>query len=170
MESVNKPEFVANVKTVIVGAGPATLGLFCNAKKTNQLKQLCEGGIAILEKGSSFGGGNLQHYLINSNTSSDGFLQCLYGHQDKHKRRSRSNDKAEAKKDKKRNRTISPRGAKNENMMIDPIYQEKLKKDEKWQELYLTLRKPLDCFKSLHAERNPMFRMMKEYTSNVVPL
>ena len=35
-------------------------------------------GIAIIEKGMSFGGGNLQNYGINSNTSANGFIKCLY--------------------------------------------------------------------------------------------
>ena len=35
-------------------------------------------GIAILEKGLSFGGGSLQNYGLNSNTSANGFLKCLY--------------------------------------------------------------------------------------------
>lgn len=46
---------------VFVGAGPSTLGIMCNALKTNRLKDLVlqEGGVAILDQGSSFGGGAL---------------------------------------------------------------------------------------------------------------
>jgi ribulose 1,5-bisphosphate synthetase/thiazole synthase len=49
------------VNILIVGAGPATLGLFCNALKTNRLKNLVmeDGGVAVLEMGQSFGGGSL---------------------------------------------------------------------------------------------------------------
>lgn len=65
---------------MIVGAGPATLGLFCNALKTNRLKNLVmeEGGVAVLEMGQSFGGGSLQFYGINSNTSANGFIKCAF--------------------------------------------------------------------------------------------
>ena len=35
-------------------------------------------GIAILEQGEGFGGGQLQEYGINSNTSANGFLKCTY--------------------------------------------------------------------------------------------
>ena len=102
---------------MIVGAGPATLGLLCNAIKTNRyvnissffiwrielilflkpililkvfniliysnLNRLSElvasgQGIAILEKGLCFGGGDLQNFGINSNTSSNSFLKATY--------------------------------------------------------------------------------------------
>jgi len=35
-------------------------------------------GIAILETGLAFGGGCLQHYGINSNTSANGFIKCTF--------------------------------------------------------------------------------------------
>jgi hypothetical protein len=35
-------------------------------------------GIAILEQGLALGGGNLQHFGLNSNTSANGFIKCLY--------------------------------------------------------------------------------------------
>jgi len=45
----------------------------------NRLSQLLDGdGIAILESGLSFGGGCLQNFGLNSNTSSNGFIKCLY--------------------------------------------------------------------------------------------
>ena len=34
-------------------------------------------GIAILDQGISFGGGQLLHYGINSNTSAISFLKCI---------------------------------------------------------------------------------------------
>ena len=69
-----------SVNIVFVGAGPSTLGLMCNALKTNRLKDLVtqDGGIAILDSGTSFGGGALQHFGINSNTSANGFIKCTY--------------------------------------------------------------------------------------------
>lgn len=35
-------------------------------------------GIAILDQGLSFGGGALQNFGVNSNTSANGFIKCLY--------------------------------------------------------------------------------------------
>jgi len=71
---------VTVVDVLIVGGGPAALGLLCNCLKNERLEKLVKtgNGIAILERGTAFGGGDLQHFLINSNTSSDGFLHCLY--------------------------------------------------------------------------------------------
>lgn len=70
--------FVADI--VIVGGGPATLALLCNAAKTNRLNDLVNSGdsIAILEAGLSLGGGALGNFAINSNTSANGFLRCLH--------------------------------------------------------------------------------------------
>jgi hypothetical protein len=34
--------------------------------------------IAVLEMGLNFGGGNLQNFGINSNTSANGFIKSLY--------------------------------------------------------------------------------------------
>ena len=47
--------------TLIVGAGPAALGLLCNAKKAQKLDSLVKqgNGLAILEAGSTLGGGAL---------------------------------------------------------------------------------------------------------------
>ena len=47
--------------TLIVGAGPGALGILCNAKKYSTLEKLVnhDKGIAILEQGNTFGGGNL---------------------------------------------------------------------------------------------------------------
>ena len=35
-------------------------------------------GLAIIEQSLNFGGGNLQNFGINSNTSANGFIKCLY--------------------------------------------------------------------------------------------
>ena len=35
-------------------------------------------GLAIIEQGLNFGGGSLQNFGINSNTSANGFIKCLY--------------------------------------------------------------------------------------------
>ena len=39
---------------------------------------MTDGGIAILDQGSSFGGGALASFGINSNTSANGFIKCSY--------------------------------------------------------------------------------------------
>jgi hypothetical protein len=48
--------------------------------KTNRLHELVStgDGIAILEQGLCFGGGDLGDYGINSNTSANGFIKCTY--------------------------------------------------------------------------------------------
>ena len=83
---------IIEVDVLVAGGGPATLGMLCNAAKTNRLKSLVTqgNGIAILEKDYTLGGGSLQKYIINSNTSADGFLQCLYGDAKKDSKRSKS--------------------------------------------------------------------------------
>lgn len=44
-----------------------------------RLNELLQGdGVAFLDAGLSFGGGQLAHYGINSNTSGGGFLKCTY--------------------------------------------------------------------------------------------
>lgn len=65
---------------VFVGAGPATFGLITNAIKTNRLNELASSGdgIAILEQGLTFGGGDLVNFGINSNTSASGFIKCCH--------------------------------------------------------------------------------------------
>lgn len=64
---------------MIIGGGPASLGLLVNAVKTNRLNELMQGdGIAIVDSGLNFGGGILGKYGINSNTSGGGFLKCTY--------------------------------------------------------------------------------------------
>jgi len=35
-------------------------------------------GLAVLEAGMTLGGGELQHFGVNSNTSARGFLKCAY--------------------------------------------------------------------------------------------
>ena len=76
MDQLRKGSII-HVGTVVVGGGPATLGMLCNAMKNDRLRDMVTDRIVILEKSTCLGGGNLQEYLINSNTSADGFLACL---------------------------------------------------------------------------------------------
>ena len=75
-----QPTLQKRADIVVIGGGPATLGLLCNAAKTNRLHELVTtgDGLAVLESGLCFGGGDLQEYGINSNTSANGFLKCTY--------------------------------------------------------------------------------------------
>jgi len=67
------------VDLLIIGGGPATLGFIINALKTNRFPELIQNdGIAILDTGTSFGGGNLCNYGINSNTSANGFVKSIF--------------------------------------------------------------------------------------------
>ncbi len=67
------------VDVLFVGGGPATLGILANAIKSGRMSELLQGdGIAIVEAGSTFGGGVLGTYGINSNTSGVGFLTSMY--------------------------------------------------------------------------------------------
>ncbi len=45
-------------------------------QKFGELNQ--DGGVAILDCGTSFGGGMLANYGINSNTSANSFLKCIF--------------------------------------------------------------------------------------------
>ena len=74
------------VDTLIIGAGPAALGFLINALKSGRLQGLIRSkdngfgnnnGLAIIDDGLSFGGGQLCNYGINSNTSANGFLKCI---------------------------------------------------------------------------------------------
>ena len=68
---------VKEVDVLIVGGGPAALGLLVNSFKTNRHNEFLSGkSIAILDAGSAFGGGSLGMYGINSNTKAHGFLKC----------------------------------------------------------------------------------------------
>jgi len=71
-----------NTKTVdvlVIGAGPAALGLMVAAVKKQKFGELIqEDGLAIIDSGISFGGGMLANYGINSNTSANSFLKCMF--------------------------------------------------------------------------------------------
>ena len=82
-QSNNNDTRMIEVDTLFIGGGPATLGVMTNAYQTSRLEDLLgvrtpSKGIAIVEAGYTFGGGNLQnHFGIKSNTSATGFLKIL---------------------------------------------------------------------------------------------
>lgn len=87
MKPVNRPnEKTISVDTLVIGAGPSALGFLINALKSGRLQSLIRSkdtgfgnnnGLAIIDDGISFGGGQLGNYGINSNTSANGFLKCM---------------------------------------------------------------------------------------------
>jgi hypothetical protein len=78
--SVDRNRKHTTVDVLMIGGGPATLGLLINASKNGKLHELIASGdgIGIVEKGLTFGGGVLQDFGINSNTSANGFIRGLY--------------------------------------------------------------------------------------------
>ena len=67
------------VDVLVIGAGPAALGLMVAAVKQQRFSELIQDdGVAILDEGTAFGGGMLCNYGINSNTSANSFLKCLF--------------------------------------------------------------------------------------------
>ena len=72
-------EYSTSFDIVFVGGGPACFGVLTNAYWNNKLDELFKNSkIAIIEKSASFGGGDLINFGINSNTSGDGFLRCMF--------------------------------------------------------------------------------------------
>ena len=135
---------------MLIGGGPACLGFLCNAKKQQKLENLIKSGdgIAIIEKGTALGGGNLQNYIINSNTSADGFLACLQSA--KGMTRSGSAEKLKAEEmmesKKKRASTKSPR----KNGIVEPHneIEQECKKD-RLEIIIQNVQRPLPCFAKL---------------------
>jgi ribulose 1,5-bisphosphate synthetase/thiazole synthase len=80
--TINLAGSIANTRKVdllIIGAGPASLGLMISAVKQSKFTELLQDdGVAILDAGMSFGGGMLANYGINSNTSANSFLKCIF--------------------------------------------------------------------------------------------
>ena len=64
---------------LVVGSGPAALGLMIASVKQQKFSELLqEDGVAILDQNLAFGGGMLCEYGINSNTSANSFLKCIF--------------------------------------------------------------------------------------------
>ena len=68
-----------NVDLLVIGSGPAALGFLIGAVKQQKFGELLQDdGIAVLDQGVSLGGGMLSRYGINSNTSANSFLKCIF--------------------------------------------------------------------------------------------
>ena len=167
------PVVYKTVNIVFVGAGPSTLGIMCNAMKTGKLRDLVnkDGGIAILDKGCSFGGGALQLFGINSNTSANGFIKCTYLSQ-KNNNRNRSLALRRSSFDCK---STIPAGNVNfsnsdaeDNSAIDSERDEP-QIEPRSQYSVKPSCMPYDCFKDL-VNVSPIFKCLREYGPHLVPL
>ncbi len=68
--------------TVIVGGGPAALAPLISASRDGRLDEVLAGGIAIVERGSTIGSGQLGEYGISSDSTADTFMTAVLGHAD----------------------------------------------------------------------------------------
>src|SRR5438034_6813928 len=62
--------------TLIVGAGPGGTGPLVWAAQNGQLTRWLDDGISVLDRGSSMGG-SIGRYVINSDSLSTVYLECL---------------------------------------------------------------------------------------------
>lgn len=78
VNGINNPK-TKQVDVLVIGSGPAALGLMVAAVKQQRFSELIQDdGVAILDDGTAFGGGMLCNYGINSNTSANSFLKCIF--------------------------------------------------------------------------------------------
>lgn len=71
-------------QVVFIGAGSAGIGPLVYAKGAGRLPGYLKRPIAIIEKSSQFGSGSFGDYLINTNSKSELFLECLQGSRAEH--------------------------------------------------------------------------------------
>lgn len=69
-------------RAVFVGSGPAGTGPLVCALQQGRFQALLDAGIVMLDRGSGMGRGTLGKYVINSDTLSDTFVECLKGRED----------------------------------------------------------------------------------------
>ena len=115
-----------------------------------------------MESGKSLGGGNLKNFIINSNTSSDGFLNCLRDYPNTDKKDSKPTKKLEEMDTRKRSQSVE-KSSKNPE---DQRYQDSIE----FQAICNNIGPPLKCFKTLQNRDSAIFAVMKEYGSKVAPL
>ena len=66
-----------DVRTVVIGGGPAGTAMLTAASKQNRLVPLVEAGLAIVERGPRLGAGALGGYAIRSDTTAETFLSAV---------------------------------------------------------------------------------------------
>jgi len=78
IESHQRPDY----KTVVVGNGPASIGIFVAAARIGRLQELLDGGVAVIGNTETIGSGKLGKYKINSNSPGGDFLEPFNEAQD----------------------------------------------------------------------------------------
>ena len=63
--------------TIVLGAGPAGIGLLVCAAQRGELAALLDRGLAIVERGARIGAGTLGDYVLNSDSLATSFVECL---------------------------------------------------------------------------------------------
>lgn len=66
-----------DVRTMVIGGGPAGTAMLTAASKQNRLMPLIEAGLAIVERGPRLGVGALGGYAIRSDTTAETFLSAV---------------------------------------------------------------------------------------------
>jgi hypothetical protein len=65
------------VNAVVVGGGPAGLAPLVAAARSGTLDQIMAGGMAVVERGATIGGGRIGTYAINSDSTGDTLASCV---------------------------------------------------------------------------------------------
>jgi dTDP-4-amino-4,6-dideoxygalactose transaminase len=63
--------------TLVIGGGPAGTAFLTSAAKQGRLRELAAGGLAVVERGATLGGGLLGGYAIRSDTTAETFLSAV---------------------------------------------------------------------------------------------
>lgn len=69
------------LRTVVLGAGPAGTALLVNAHQRGLLPQLLDAGVALVDVHDRMGAGTIGRYVVNSDTVAGTLLECLAGQQ-----------------------------------------------------------------------------------------
>ncbi|TWS95134.1 hypothetical protein [Reyranella sp. CPCC 100927] len=69
----------ATLNAIIVGGGPAGLGVLVAAARSNRLFDLLASGLVVLDRGPVLGSGAIGRYAINSDSFADSFLRGVDG-------------------------------------------------------------------------------------------
>ena len=67
---------------LVVGGGPAGSAVLLAASRVGALRELCAGGLVIVEQGRRLGAGSLGRYDINSDSTAGTFLASVVAHPD----------------------------------------------------------------------------------------
>lgn len=68
-----------DVGTVIVGGGPAGLAPLIAASRTGTLERILAAGVVVIDGRDAIGAGQIGSYAINSDSSADTIVNCVYG-------------------------------------------------------------------------------------------